>query len=160
SFMFQRVAAPEFGSMALAELRLAFGALVLLPFLWKERRRFPAARWPMLAVIGAINSAVPFALFAWASQYAPAGIVAITNAMAVLFLALVCVLFVLEASGWRRGVALRVGCAGVVVLTSGKSAGARMGLGERAGCGAAFLDGLGVHLLKRHLSGLPPAAVA
>ncbi|MFP5375067.1 MAG: EamA family transporter, partial [Gammaproteobacteria bacterium] len=37
SFMFQRVAAPEFGTMALAELRLAFGALVLLPFLWIGR---------------------------------------------------------------------------------------------------------------------------
>ena len=160
SFMFQRVAAPEFGSMALAEMRLAFGALVLLPFLWKERRRFPAARWPMLALIGAINSAVPFALFAWASQYAPAGIVAITNAMAVLFTALVGFLFFHEAIGWRRGVALMAGFAGVVVLTSGKSAGASLGLAVLAGCGAAFLYGLGVHLLKRHLSGLPPAAVA
>ena len=146
--------------MALAEIRLAFGALVLLPFLWRERRRFPAARWPMLAVIGAINSAVPFALFAWASQYAPAGIVAITNAMAVLFTALVGFLFFHEAIGWRKGAALLAGFAGVVVLASGKSAGASLGWAVVAGCAAAFLYGVGVHLLKRHLAGLPPAAVA
>ena len=160
SFMFQRIAAPEFGAMALAELRLAFGALVLLPFRLRERRRFPAARWPMLALIGAINSAVPFALFAWASQYAPAGIVAITNAMAVLFTALVGFLFFHEAIGWRRGAALLAGFAGVVVLASGKAAGASLGWAVVAGCGAAFLYGVGVHLLKRHLAGLPPAAVA
>ena len=160
SFMFQRIAAPEFGAMALAELRLAFGALVLLPFLLRERRRFPAAPWPMLALIGAINSAVPFALFAWASQYAPAGIVAITNAMAVLFTALVGFLFFHEAIGWRRGAALLAGFAGVVVLASGKAAGASLGWAVVAGCGAAFLYGVGVHLLKRHLAGLPPAAVA
>lgn len=160
SFMFQRIAAPEFGAMALAEIRLAFGALVLLPFLWRERRRFAAGRWPMLALIGAINSAVPFALFAWASQYAPAGIVAITNAMAVLFTALVGFLFFHESIGLRRGAALLAGFAGVVVLASGKAAGASLGWAVVAGCAAAFLYGVGVHLLKRHLAGLPPAAVA
>ncbi|HET8818809.1 MAG TPA: DMT family transporter [Xanthomonadaceae bacterium] len=160
SFMFQRVAAPEFGAIALAEIRLAFGAVVLLPFLWHARRRFPAGRWPMLALIGAINSAVPFALFAWASQYAPAGIVAITNAMAVLFTALVGFLFFHEAIGWRRGAALMAGFAGVVVLASGKAAGASLGWAVVAGCAAAFLYGVGVHMLKRHLAGLPPAAVA
>ena len=36
SFMFQRVAAPEFGTTALAELRLGLGALVLLPFLLRQ----------------------------------------------------------------------------------------------------------------------------
>ena len=160
SFMFQRVAAPEFGALTLAELRLAFGALVLLPFLWRARDRFPARRWPMLALLGAINSAVPFALFAWASQHAPAGIVAITNAMAVLFTALVGFLFFHEAIGWRRGAALLAGFAGVVVLASGKSAGASLGWAVVAGCVAAFLYGVSVHLLRRHLAGLPPAAVA
>ena len=160
SFMFQRVAAPEFGALALAEVRLAFGALVLLPFLWRERRRFPAGRWPMLALIGAINSAVPFALFAWASVYAPAGIVAITNAMAVLFTALVGFLFFHESIGLRRGAALLAGFAGVVVLASGKAAGASLGWAVVAGCFAAFLYGIGIHLLKRHTAGLPPAAVA
>src|SRR5690606_41999015 len=66
SFMFQRVAAPEFGTAALSELRLAFGAMVLLPFLWRQHAAFPAKVWPKVVLVGAINSAVPFALFAWA----------------------------------------------------------------------------------------------
>ncbi|GAB3732056.1 DMT family transporter [Luteimonas pelagia] len=160
SFMFQRIAAPEFGTMALAELRLAFGALVLLPFLWRDRAAIAPGLWPKLALIGAINSAVPFALFAWASQHAPAGIVAITNATAVLFTALVGFMFFSEAIGWRRGAALLVGFAGVVVLTGGKTAGATLGWAVAAGCAAAFMYGIGVHLLRRHLAGLPPAAVA
>jgi drug/metabolite transporter (DMT)-like permease len=160
SFMFQRVAAPEFGTMALAELRLAFGALVLLPFLWIGRAAIALQLWPKLALIGAINSAIPFALFAWASQHAPAGIVAITNATAVLFTALVGFLFFAEPIGWRRGAALLVGFAGVVVLASAKTEGATLGWAVIAGCAAAFMYGVGVHLLRRHLAGLPPAAVA
>src|SRR5690606_19464262 len=89
-----------------------------------------------------------------------AGIVAITNAMAVLFTALVGFLFFHEAIGWRRGVALMAGCAGVVVLTRGKSAGASLGLAVLAGCGAAVPYGLGGHMPQRHLYGVPPAAVA
>ena len=160
SFMFQRVAAPEFGTAALSELRLAFGALVLLPFLWRQRAAFPAKVWPKVVLVGAINSAVPFALFAWAAQHAPAGISAITNAMAVLFTALVGFLFFGEKIGVRRAGALLVGFAGVVVLASGKTAGASIGWAVAAGCGAAFMYGVGVHLLRRHFSGMPQAALA
>lgn len=160
SFMFMRVAAPQFGTMPLVEMRLVLGALILLPFLWAARAAFPLRRWPMLALVGAINSAVPFALFAWAAQRAPAGVGAITNSMAVLFTALVGFLFYREAIGARRGVALLAGFAGVVVLASGKVAGASIGLAAVAGCAAAFLYGVGAHLVKRHLSDLPPVATA
>ena len=37
SFLFMRIAATDFGSFALVEIRLALGALILLPFLWRER---------------------------------------------------------------------------------------------------------------------------
>ena len=160
SFMFQRVAAPEFGTAALSELRLAFGAVVLLPFLWRQRAAFPAKVWPKVVLVGAINSAVPFALFAWAAQHAPAGISAITNAMAVLFTALVGFMFFGEKIGVRRAGALLVGFAGVVVLASGKTAGASVGLAVVAGCAAAFMYGVGVHMLRRHFSGMPQAALA
>lgn len=160
SFMFQRVAAPDFGTMALAELRLALGAVILLPFLWRERARFPAPVWPMLALIGAINSAVPFALFAYAAQHAPAGVVAITNSMAVLFTALIAFLFFGEKIGMRRALALLAGFAGVTVLASAKTAGASVGLAVLAGTGAALLYGIGANLVKKHLVGMPPIAVA
>ena len=160
SFLFMRVAARDFGAMPLVEVRLALGSLVLLPFLWRARSQFPAKLWPKLAIIGAINSAVPFMLFAWAAQRAPAGVGAIANAMTVLFTALVGFLFFGEKIGGRRVMALLVGFAGVVVLASGKTAGASIGWAVAAGAGAAFLYGLGLNLVRRHLTGLPPAAVA
>ncbi len=160
SFLFMRVAAPEFGSMPLVAIRLALGAAILLPFLWRERRAFDRRLWPKLALIGAINSAIPFTLFAWAAQHAPAGIGAITNSMAVLFAALVAFLFYGEKIGPRRVVALAAGFAGVIVLASGKVAGASIGLPVAAGTTAAFLYGVGGNLLKRHLAGLPATAVA
>lgn len=160
SFLFQRVAAPEFGASALAELRLLLGAAVLLPFLWLARADFPARLWPRLALLGAINSAVPFALFAWGAQRAPAGVGAITNAMAVLFTALVAFLFFRERIGMRKVLALVVGFIGVIVLASDKTEGASVGWATAAGVAAALMYGVGANLVPRLLNGLPPSAVA
>ena len=160
SFLFMRIAAKDFGPLALVEVRLALGSLVLLPFLWRHRALFPARLWPKIALIGATNSAVPFMLFAWGAERAPAGIGAIANAMTVLFTALVGFLFFGEKIGRTRVVSLLVGFAGVVVLASGKVAGANIGGAVAAGATASFLYGIGINLVRRHLSGLPPAAVA
>ena len=161
SFLFMRVAANDFGALALVEVRLALGSLVLLPFLWRARAQFPLRLWPKLAIIGAINSAVPFLLFAWAAQRAPAGIGAIANAMTVLFTALVGFLFFHEKIGARRAVALVAGFLGVVVLAGAKNAGGdQVGWAVAAGATASFLYGIGINMVRRHLTGLPPAAVA
>ncbi len=160
SFLFMRVAAKDFGAAPLVEVRLALGALILLPFLWRDRASFPLKLWPKLAIIAAINSAAPFVLFAWAAQRAPAGIGAITNAMAVLFTALVGFLFFGEKIGKQRAIALLAGFVGVIILASGKTAGASIGWAVAAGATAAFLYGIGVNLVRRHLTGLPPAATS
>src|SRR5205807_870425 len=102
SFLFMRVAAADFGAFPLVEARLGLGALVLLPFLWAARAQFTPALWLRIAGIAAINSVIPFALFAWGAERAPAGIGAITNAMTVMFTALVAFLFFGERIGERR----------------------------------------------------------
>lgn len=124
SFLFMRVAAPHFGAAALVEIRLALGATVLLPFLWVARSRFPLHRWPMLAAIGVLNSALPFLLFAWGAQHAPAAVGAICNAMTVLFTALIAFVFFGERIGTRRAVALLIGFVGVLILATGASSSA------------------------------------
>src|SRR3546814_1777048 len=80
--------------------------------------------------------------------------------MTVLFTALVGFLFFGEKIGTRRSLALMAGFAGVVVLASGKVAGASIGWAVVAGATASFLYGIGINLVRRHLTGLPPAAVA
>lgn len=160
SFLFMRVAAPAFGPYALVELRLALGAAVLLPFLWLARAQVPPRLWPRLAAIGIINSALPFLLFAWAAQRAPAAIGAICNAMTVLFAALVAFIAFGEKIGRRRALALVTGFAGVVVLATAKVSGLSIGPAVLAGATAALLYGIGLNLVKRYMAGLPPAASA
>src|SRR5688572_16081472 len=123
SFLFMRVSAKDFGAFALVAIRLGLGALILVPFLWRARSQFNGALWLRLAGIAAINSAVPFILFAWAAERAPAGVGAITNAMAVPFTAMVAFLFFGEQIGLRRAWGLVLGFAGVVVLASGRTGG-------------------------------------
>ena len=160
SFLFMRVSAREFGALALVEIRLALGALVLLPILWSGRAHFTRKHLGPLVFISAINSAIPFALFAWAAQRAPAGIGAITNATAVMFTALVAFALYGEQISKRRAIGLVAGFVGVAVLASGKTDGNSVWSAALAGTFAAFLYGIGGNMIRRKLAGIPPGAVA
>ena len=160
SFLFMRVAAADFGPLPLVEARLALGALILLPFLWAARAHFSVALWLRIAGIAAINSVIPFALFAWGAERAPAGIGAISNAMTVMFTALIAFVFYGEQIGPRRLIGLVAGFVGVAILASGRTAGASVWPAALAGTTAAFLYGIGINLVRRYLTGLPPGAVA
>lgn len=160
SFLFMRVAAKDFGAVPLVEVRLTLGALILLPFLWQARNRFTASHLWRLAGIAVINSALPFMLFAWAAQRAPAGVGAITNALAVVFTAVVAAMFFGERINSRQAAGLFTGFVGVVVLASGKIGGESVWPAALAGTFAALLYGFGGNLIRRQLGGLPPSAVA
>lgn len=160
SFLFQRVAAKDFGPLPLVEVRMALGALVLLPFLIRERARFTRARLLAILGIGAINTTLPFLLFAWGAERAPAGVSAISNSMAVPFAALAAFFVFGERIGVRRAIALFAGLVGVAVLASGHVAGSNIGAAVAAGSVAALMYGISANLLKRYLSDLPPAALA
>jgi len=160
SFLFQRVAAKDFGPLPLVEVRLALGALVLLPFLLRERARFTRSRWLAIIGIGAINTTLPFLLFAWGAERAPAGIGAISNSMAVPFAALAAFALFGERIGSHRAIALFGGLVGVAILASGNVAGSNVGAAVAAGTVAALMYGISANLVKRFLSDLPAAALA
>jgi drug/metabolite transporter (DMT)-like permease len=160
SFLFMRVAAPEFGPLPLVGLRLALGAAVLLPLVWHQRAAFSRRHLWQVPLLGVINSAIPFALFAWAAQRAPAGIGAIANSMAPLFTALVAFAAFGERISSRRALALLTGFAGVVVLASGRTQGNASTLAALAGVAASLCYGIGANLIRRRFSGLPPVALA
>ena len=160
SFLFMRVAAGDFGPFPLVEARLALGALVLLPFLWAARAQFTPALWLRIAGIAAINSVIPFALFAWGAEHAPAGIGAITNAMTVMFTALVAFLFFGERIGPLRLAGLVGGFMGVAILASGKTGGESVWPAALAGTAASLCYGFGINLVRRYLTGYPSGAVA
>lgn len=161
SFLFMRVAAADFGPFALVEVRIVLGALILLPFLWRARARLTRALWLRFAIVGALNSAIPFTLFAWGAERAPAGIGAIANSLTVLFTALVALLVYRERIGRVRALAMAAGFAGVVVLMSGKTAGDNVAGAALAGAAASFCYGLAANFTKRWFVDVPPiAAVA
>jgi drug/metabolite transporter (DMT)-like permease len=160
SFLFMRLAATDFGPLPLVEARLALGGLVLTPFLWRARAQFSLRLWLRIAAIAAINSVIPFALFAWGAERAPAGIGAITNAMTVMFTYLVAHFFFGERIGARRLIGLTAGFIGVAILASGKTAGSGVWQAALAGTAAAVCYGFGINLVRRYLTGYPSAAVA
>lgn len=159
SFLFMRLAV-DFGPFALVEVRLVLGAAVLFPLFWRVRAQFTAALWWKAAGIGALNSAIPFALFAWAARIAPAGIGAISNAMTVMFTAVFAAVLYGERFNTRRVVGFITGFCGVIVLASGKTSGSSVLQAAIAGTIASACYGLGANLIRRHLTGLPAGAIA
>jgi drug/metabolite transporter (DMT)-like permease len=160
SFLFLRIAAPKFGPVSLVDVRLALGALVLSPFLWRARSQLAATGWFKIAAIGLVNTLLPFLLFAWSAERAPAGISAIVNSMAVPFAALAAFALFGEKIGTRRLTGLAIGLVGVAVLASGDVEGADVGAAVAAGTLGAVFYGVSANLVKRHFSDLPAPAVA
>nr|WP_298717435.1 EamA family transporter [uncultured Steroidobacter sp.] len=160
SFLFMRIAARDFGAFALVEMRLALGALILLPFLLRVKDQIRPSHWLRLLGIGMINSAAPFVLFAWAAQRAPAGVVAISNATVVMFTSIVAFLLFGEKISKRSALGLLLGFIGVAVLASGKTSGGSVLAAALAGVLASILYGFGGNFTKRYLHDLPPSAVA
>jgi drug/metabolite transporter (DMT)-like permease len=157
SFLFMRVAAKDFGPLPLVEVRLLCGVAILLPFLWRDRARITRAHWLRFALIGSLNSAIPFSLFAWGAERAPAGIGAIANSMTVLFAALVAFAVFGERIGLRRAIALLVGFVGVVILASGRIAGENVTGAAIAGSVASLCYGFSLNFTRHWLADLPPA---
>ena len=158
SFLLMRMAAPEFGPLALVEIRLVFGAMVLMPFVYRARHLLKG-RWPTLFAIGMVNSAIPFLLFAWATAVAPAAISAIANSMTALFAAVFAGWMFGDRLGPRRTMGLVAGVAGVVVMAGVPMTGVPVGWAALAATMAALCYGLAGNLVRRHLAGLPPIAL-
>jgi drug/metabolite transporter (DMT)-like permease len=167
SFLFMRIAAPDFGAAPLAALRVAGAAMLLLPML-TLRGAWPALRrhwWP-IAVVGLCNSALPFTLFAHAALSIEAGVSAILNATSPLFGVLFAALWLREPSnGWRLA-GLPVALIGVALLVGGRiglkagAAAADAAVAIALCLSAAVLYGFSANYARRSLSGVPPLAIA
>ena len=163
SFLFMRVAVPAFGPLALAFLRVFGAALMLVPLLAARGELASLRRhWRPIAVVGFVNSALPFLCFAYAALTINAGVSAIFNSATPLFAAIVAWLWLGDRMTPLRVVGLAIGFSGVLWLGWDK---ADFGRGGSAAAIAACLlatmsYGIGPSLTKRHLGGVPPLAVA
>lgn len=117
SFLFIRVAAPQFGPFPLMALRTGIGALVLLPFVVRAdgASELRAHAWTV-AWVGLLNAALPFVLFGYAMLELDAGFSSILNATVPIWGALVAFAWLGERLGALRIAGLCLGFAGVLVL--------------------------------------------
>ncbi len=162
SFLFTRMAAPAFGPVALAEVRVAIAALILLPLLaWRADLRDLRAHAVRFIVLGATNTALPFSLFAYAALSITAGFAAIMNATAPLFTALVAWLWLRERLTGLQWIGMGIGLLGVAWLSVSRTqVSADSGLAIAAALVATLSYGVSASIVKRHFSGVRPLAIA
>jgi drug/metabolite transporter (DMT)-like permease len=163
SFLFMRVAAPEFGAIPLIAARVGIAAIFLIMVLAQRGgllHLYPnAAR---LTLLGAVNSAIPFSLFAYAVLSVTAGFASVLNATAPLFGALVAFIWLRDRPAPTRIAGLVVGFAGVLVLVWGRLSVASDGGGVAvlAGLSAAVLYGISANYAKKRMSDIDPFVIA
>lgn len=163
SFLFMRIAGPEFGALALVEVRVAIAALVLLPLLLARGLGGElTSNWAVLGVLGIHNTALPFLLLTWATLFLSAGTSGILNATAPIFAAIIAWAWLGERLTISRMAGLLVGTVGVWLLVRDK-VGASMGdttLAVIAALGGSFLYGIGGNFTRRYASHVKPLAIA
>lgn len=167
SFLFMRIGAAQFGAVALAALRVAGAAAVLIPLL-VYRQEFGALRrhWKPILILGVTNSVIPFLAFGYALLTISGGLSSIFNAASPLFAAVLARWWLNDRLTWSRFIGLLIGFAGVIGLVISKS-----GIGSGGADGSTLLAilaciaaasayGFSANFTKRFLVGVPPMAVA
>lgn len=157
AYLFMRAAVPEFGPAPLIALRLGLAALMLLPLLiWRGGMPELRAHPRQLLLLGIPLTALPFVLLAYASLHITAGLVAVLNATAPLFAALIAHYFLKERLGAWRVLGLVVGFAGVGMLMWG-SVSFKTGSGVLAVLAVLITStfwGVGANYARQHLHGV------
>lgn len=163
SFMFMRLAALELGALPTAALRVLIASLFLLPLLllkglWPVLRQ----HWRPVLFVGVLNSAIPFALYAFAVMHISTGLSAILNATVPLFGALVAWVWLQDKPGLSRTLGLAIGFGGVVLLASGQASfkpnasGVAPAWAVLACLAATTCYALSASFTKKHLPNMPP----
>ncbi len=161
SFLFMKIAVSEFGPIGLIACRVSVAAVFLFAILAAKGAisTLPNKILPFF-ILGAINTAIPFVLFAYALKTLPVGYGAVINATVPLFGALTATMLGLEKISFQKGVGLAVGFGGVLVLVASKLTAVENGLAIAAGLLAALLYGIAAYYSKKQFAGDNPLVVA
>lgn len=160
AFPLLRVATPAFGPVPLVGARLTIAAVVLLAVTGFSRAL--RERAGVMLLLGLINSALPFALFSYATLSITAGMASLLNATTPMFGALVAYFWLGERLTVLRTLGILVGFAGVGSLVWGQIGAHAEGalLGILAGLLGAAMYGLSANFTRRMLLQVDPLTVA
>jgi drug/metabolite transporter (DMT)-like permease len=125
SFLFIKVAVRHLEPTVVMEGRLVVSGLSLLPVLLIQRRRLALGDLRAVlfagAVLGVVNSALPFTLIAWGETHVDSGVAAIANASTPIWVAVFALPFLpSERASGLKLVGIVLGLVGVGVLTGGQ----------------------------------------
>jgi drug/metabolite transporter (DMT)-like permease len=164
SFMFIKVADRQLDPATLILGRIGLAAVTLALFVGFTIGVRPAlaelrAHWVAIAVVGLLNTAIPFWLLSWGETRIDSGLASIIQASLPIFNALLAFGFFHDqrVTG-RRLVGVAVGFVGVALLVGAQPQGKI--LGALAVVGMAVCYAAGGLLIRRHLAATRPPVVA
>ncbi|MDR9439975.1 MAG: DMT family transporter [Halomonas sp.] len=163
SFIFMRVASPEFGPVPLVLVRMGVGAALLVPLLLSVRYlRLVRENAGRLFLLGLINHVLPFSLLALATTRLEAGFTSLINATTPIFTALLGALFFATPIQRQQHLGLAMALFGVYVLSADRLDFALGGDGWfiLAVLGATFCYGVAGNYSKTYLTHLPVRVLA
>ncbi len=165
SFFFYKLLAPVLPPFTLVLGRVTIAALALWPLLLLRREaiRPTAALCGWFLLLGALNCALPFSLFAWSERTLPSGLAALLNAPTPILTALIAHVATRDERLTLRTVAgVLCGFAGVAVLIGPavlEGIGSANLLAQLACLGASLSYAVG-GVLARRLRGVTPLQLA
>ena len=145
SFLFMRIAAPVLGPAVLIEYRVGFAALFLAMVGLVLKSKLDLRRnWKHYLILGALNSAIPFLMFAYAARTLSASVLSVLNATAPMWGALIAAVWSRQSLSGTGALGLVLGTAGVSLLVGFDSVTSREGAGiaVAAGLAAALCYGI------------------
>lgn len=163
AYMFMRASVPAFGAAPMIFLRMALAsALVLLPLLaYRSGLSSLITHWRPMALVGIAFTALPFIGLGYASRSITAGTMAIIQASAPIFAAVVGHFWLGHRITGLRSLGLVIGMSGVVLLVWDK-----IGINDGAGLGvlmtvaATLVWGISSNYTRERLSHVDPLALA
>ena len=117
TFMVVSIALRGYGPITVACARTTLGAFALLGIMFALRRPLPSPQaMRAIAIIGPLNTALPFMLLSWGLQYVPSAFAGISMAVLPLFVLPLAYFFSDETLNLRRVVGVMFGVIGAIVL--------------------------------------------
>ena len=154
SFLFMRIAAPEFGPLVLVEVRVFIAALFLLPiFLTRTDVSLLTKNWKHLSILSVLNSVAPFYLLTFATLSITGGFAGILNASAPIWAAMIAWVWLADRLNLSR-------ITGLLVWDKVSLSFDGTTVAVLAGIVAAVFYGYGGNYAKKYLSGINPLAIA
>lgn len=170
SFLFMRVGVPEFGVIAFTALRTAIAAIFLYLCLVKFQQVATLTQhWQKIFFVGIINTAIPFALFSYATLTLSAGTTSVLNATTPMFGAIVAYIWLKDKLSVSAFFGVIIGFFGVYLLVSEDIAASSSAMDTTvnntlisalAAMLAALCYGISANYTKKYLTGIKPLTLA